>query len=56
MGILKRWIAQYKYQKAMKQAGKQLAECLDVYERNNKHIEEIKALIEEDQKAREEQS
>ena len=55
MGILKRWVAQYRYQRAMKQAGKQLAECLDIYERNNERIEEMQSLIEEDQKARVEQ-
>lgn len=52
MGIFKRCVAQYRYQRAMKQAGKQLAECLDIYERNNKNIEEIKALIEAYQKTR----
>ena len=54
MGILKRWVAQYKYIKGIKEMGKQLKECKNIYNCNENRIRELERLMEEDRKLRNE--
>lgn len=47
MEILKRMIAQYKQKNVIKK----LIECVDIYNRNEKRIEELEVLMKEDKEA-----
>ena len=52
MSVFSRIIAKYKYKKAIKKSYMQLAECLDLYQRNEVSIKEVKKLMETDKKLR----
>ena len=52
MSVFSRIIAKYKYKKAIKKSCMQLAECLDLYQRNEVSIKEVKQLMEMDKRLR----